>query len=430
MYELVILALSVFLMIEIPVSSSRQSSLNLTAANILFCFLYVDILIHWKRIVECSRKLIIITLVFSAVFAVIAAFHIIFEGKSIVNFIGIITNLFFYVSIVVWTQLREISKKDIVNACFIVCSFCACITFFVMVYVGCTNDVSIESIFPDHLYISVAGLYMLPVFELYSDLKIKRLLLVLNEVGVLLGVVFLGSRGATFLAMLGVTSGHICKFIFKEKINLTSILKRTVLLLALVVFLYVFCEPLYLTVRLLRNIAWMLPTTISEEENVYDDVVLWNDYKGKDIDLKFILNELQRSAARSDDYRNEASKELENLNESDENTAKIILGTGERLPLDDKGNVIYIHSSVKQIRYTFGNVGLWAYIAFIILAIIGLWLKIEDFKEFCSVFMFIICIIIFSLVQPTLTGGPFANVMIWMVYSLGCADCKQEKKYA
>lgn len=404
---LVVYMLSAWVFLEIPLLTDQvsQKSIHVYGIYILTGVLFFEALIKGK----CVRgnRFDILVLMCGFLMVWIAIYDTAIYGKPITNYIGMIVNLYVFVFIYKWCQF-SVDREIVVEALAVTAMVSMCVSFWIMILVNRTNSTIYEAQCADHLIVAVVGLLIIPH---YKRLKYRNFVVPTMFIITLWGGMGVGSRSIFGLCCM-VGLGYLCVLLIKRRYRLA--LLATSISMGLFVGVwsmvsYVSIHP-HLELRIVRalSICNLLIRT--------DDVDIANRRSfriGEHIGLGEMLENAKESSGRSDAYKEIVnSKAFEKLN------GRLAFGTGDRVVYDEDDNIMYIHNVAIQLLYTFGIAGVIAYTLCIAFSFFITYKSGEDKWMKLSYIVTVLCILVYAMVEPVLSGGPFPNVYMWMLFSL------------
>lgn len=382
--------MSAYVTIKVPISGTSQSTVGLCVFDIIFIFLVTS---RYKYLIRSKYVTCLKWSVLNiCVGGVIALLHFIFNHRSPVEFIGIIRNLYFYSAI--YCVFSCICNKKQINTALTYFFFINTSMFLFTAIVAniAAEYVCVHSLFPDHWYVAVCGLFYLPFYS-----QVNKRLVILNQVSVISAALLVGSRMAFIISTTSVVFlllYALCDKSFEYK------KKWAVFVVSGVGCVLVLCASC-LDDHLVKARCQRAGNVIS---------LVYLMVNGAKSETGFI----NESHVRSDLYRNRyKSLVMESVK------CHPFFGEGKRIIEDLCGNKLYIHNFMYQIMYTFGIPYLMLYLCTVLYLFRGILLNKECVQSKMGYLLSIGVLYTFALVQPSVTGGPVSNIVIWLIAGLG-----------
>ncbi|WP_263770083.1 O-antigen ligase family protein [Propionivibrio soli] len=342
--SLIVLLCNIKFGVEIP-ASQNTGHVGFSELFILLGLCFVLRLVYKKQYVftETSRKIFLLTLIASAVFIVIAGYHVLLNNRSVYEFIGVFRNIYGCMVLFFLIDARILKKEELVSGFFCIAVLYSLSVLSVVVYNAYLFDLhQYESfrwgrliIFEDDLTILGALMVMCLFFvsgEGFTKSKLAKTVFILASA--LISAAASGSRSqATPIMVLFILLPFV--FIYRNGIRIIrlQILSLLVAAISLVCISMTCPNQNYLFLEFFRGNPFIIDVVSRIEggkryntEELAKKFGMGADDLDKHVSVTDLMYHGSSSAARSSVYRVELLKaDLKILADSP------VLGTGQRV---------------------------------------------------------------------------------------------------
>lgn len=422
----VICAICTNYVIRIPIKSASQGvvSFGFTEIFVLFGALYLFFLLLSQKYVlkGISKKIFILLFCSCAISVGVCLWHVVVQGKSIIEYVGVLRNLYTCALIYFLADAKKINVNGIINGLAILVTIMTAIMFYNALVINVGYKVEPIS-YADYSYISVAGFALITLLAYKNRTRFTMLLLYINGILIIPGTLLTGSRAAWLLVVMVISTLLFCLIIKRIGKKVFHFIIALLLGAVLTVGVTVSLNTVGMQASIFRASAGIrnLVVSISGENlsQVTDEKIMQTaDLPQKINSSKDVLNVAiasKGSGARSNSIRGEAWTAFgEKIRQNP------IAGFGERFVQIENayGNKISInaHNFVLEIAALMGGLGVIAYIGLMLFIYAYIVFKVKtNWFDKIAVLVFSGVIFLFAFVQPAITGGIACNIVIWSV---------------
>lgn len=416
--------------IQLPSSASQgKISVGVTELIILFCAVYLLYLLLKKEYIlrGIAKKIFNICWISIMISISVCSIHVIIQGKSIVEFVGVLRNLYACVLIYFLADAEKIRKEEIVNGIALFIVFMTFVTFYNSLAIKSTLELPDYS-YSDSRYLTAAGSIWLPYVAYRNrEDKFSMVLLYIDWIFLLPSILLVGSRAVWIVTVCMLFGAFVCMFVKRAWKNIKHMMISLVAGMTMICMLMSTIGTPTMLVSIFRasNIIQTVYVYGSglgkaykavDEQEILESAVLPTDINSTDSVLQTAVT-AEGSGKRSDSVRSMAWKLF-----GQKIAQHPIIGFGERF-VETEGQGAYVqkinaHNFLIEIAALMGIVGILAYLILLIFVYVYIMFKMKiGWLEKTIVIFFSAAIYTFAMVQPVITGGITCDIFVWSIIS-------------